>query len=1073
MQTSLEILISKIEICYENIFSLLKAFQEASETRSTANVINVPIRSTNGEIQYVAVNSFQKLFREIKKIENNFQSLTNSSNISYILNGDGSLSQYTRTTFMNAQFINTDTIQYDGTKCTVENNSAIEDLLYPLVKLPIAISDDLLGSDIYSRTFDITYGWENVLKREAEKKQSPDHGITILDMEQLFNIGKIRYNEVARVIPQEKQQVYYFGRFIIEAIQTIDTGIYKVRLSQLKYQSLNTVGMAVDLTVDDELAHPDGTSRFLITEMDTFNSTVILQKIAGDNRTPTVATELVYNQILPASSNQVSVPIKPAKKLVVFLSSINNKNISYPSNGILIDTENYQVVYKQTSYSIDEFFSKYVINFSEYLSAMLSSATIPYSLGVKVPKPKLDNNNFKVIQINKHLTDGKTRNEIDRLNKNKQSVQNDIDYKQNQIERLESDIETQKFKSTEEYEYITKRISQFRSEINVLKANLLTITRDIDSNTVKSGIKSQKPKYRVIGFWQLQEPLYSNYTQAQNIVTYEVQYRYLSKDLDTVENTSYTMYIDGKEVSVAFSGWNTAQTKTLNKIEGIDGSLQWEQISPDSIDEININQCSISINSAESVEIRIRAISEAGYPLSPVKSDWSDILRIDFPDDLRDDNLITTIDKNAIDLQNAEFDKILGDYGLLKHLNDRVKESERDFVHHASNIASGQFTPEQKNIPVSTLITTMLNRLTLLENADASKIVLSVVDFNGNSFQVTENSTIDLFGGNYTDTLNILDSTMWGTVITKKFYIKLENSSTTPVEIRSLIPGAPTPSGSISDVLTSAHTSDYWNVPVKIGNEHQGQEHGQIVYFRNNDITNTGTAMSQLVVSDASRASMAITQASSGSEVYWKNGAALATGRIDPPANSVISYMCYLKAVSDVIDPSTVLSNLNRVEFFNQTLPLEQKQNGHPANILNSKNGFGFDDIADKYLVGRDSCGAFLYPSIADAKSIKVNGTNSASSFIIPKESSALIPVVWQYRMTDALGRTYEPSTINKYDIEYTKTIGIDIQVTPTKVFKFDVRVTSRMKSKQTIKDTMSINPIMNQFTNENKEILT
>jgi hypothetical protein len=1087
MKTSLEILTQKLEIYYENIYQLLKAFQEATNNRATATTINVPIRKFgSNQIEYVQVNSFQKLQREIKKIENNFQSLTNSNNISYILNGDGTLTQFTRTTFMNAQFIDTDTISFDGNQCIVENNAIIEDLLYPIVKLPIQIADDLLGADIYVRTFDVTYGWDNIVTRDNEKKSTSDKGITILDMEQLFNVGKLRYNEVTRLIPQEKQQVYYFGRFMIEDIQVIDTGLYKVKLGSLKYHSLNTVGMAVDLTVEDELVHPDGTSRFLVIELDTFNSTVVLQKIAGDNRTPTKGIELIYNQSMPATSNQVNVPIKPAKKLVIFLSSVNNQNISFPSTGILIDTETYQVIYKQTTYTIDEFFSKYVVNFSEYLSAMLSSATIPYSLGVKIPKPKLDPINFRVIQINKHLTDGKTKNEIDRLNKNKQSVQNDIDYKQSQITKLEGDIETQKFKSTEEYEHITKRISQLRSDVNLLKANLLTITRDIDANTIKSGIKSQKPKYRVIGFWELQEPLYSNYTKAQNIITYEVQYRYLSRDLDTIENTSYTMILDGKEVSVAFSGWNTAQTKTLNKVESIDGSLQWEQISPDSIDEININQCSISINAAESIEIRVRAISEAGYPLSPVKSDWSDLLRVDFPEDLRDDNLQTTIDKNAIDLQNAEFDNIIQKYGLLKHISDAIKESERDFMHHASNIASGQFTVEQKNIPVSTVLQTLLNRVTLLENAEASKILVYVVDFNGNSFQVMENSTIDLFGGNYTDDLNILDNTIWGTIITKKFYIKLENSSGNPIELRSLIPGAPTPSGTELDVLSSSEAPEYYDTPVRIGSVHQRQEHGQIIYFRNTDISNANTELAKLVKSDTTEgAGKANITAGSGAGLkdvwYLTTGAAAQRATVLPTSYdegsggvnvNIISYLDTV-ALTAALAGEPILNHLKRVKYFNSMIYAERWQNSNPE-ILKSKYGFGYIDEIDRYLIGKYTCGAFLYPSIADERSIKVNGTNTASSFIIPKESNALIPIVWQYRMTDAIGNSYEKTQgLSKYDIEYTKTLGVDIQITNTKVFKFDIRITSRMKSKQTIKDTMNINPILQQFTNEAKEILT
>jgi hypothetical protein len=557
------------------------------------------------------------------------------------------------------------------------------------------------------------------------------------------------------------------------------------------------------------------------------------------------------------------------------------------------------------------------------------------------------------------------------------------------------------------------------------------------------------------------------------------------------------MILDGREVSVVFSAWNTAATKTLNKVEAIDGSLQWEQISADSIDEININQCSISINAAESVEIRVRAISEAGYPLSPVKSEWSEILRVDFPDDLRDDNLQTTIDKNSIDLQNAEFDNILQQYGLLKHIQDSIKEAEREFVHHANNIASGQFTPEQKNIPVSTVITTMLTRLTNLETANASSITVSVIDFTGSAFQIQENTTVELFGGNYTDNLNILDQTTWGTIITKKFYIRLRNTSSIPVDIRSIMPGQFS-----EDVKVDDGGEDYYNVPVRIGKK-QRQEKAQIVYFRNKDISGSSAQESSLVTDYRTWNNLTTpptlvdpgvwrdpkttgrylitvkTPAASGTPIVHTTYSGAISGLNDGHivqsyinANSGYEFVVYHQDVLAKLQNTTVAKELQRVAHYNECVAQERIQDGTPY-ILDNTYGFGFTDVYDRYLIGRLSCGAFLYPSLSDEMSIKVNGTTSNSSFIIPKESDVLIPIIWQYRMTDYLGQTFpQTSDIDKYDIEYSKTLGIDLLINQ-RIFKFDVRVTSRMKSKLTIKDTMNINPILTQYTNEAREILT
>ena len=64
------------------------------------------------------------------------------------------------------------------------------------------------------------------------------------------------------------------------------------------------------------------------------------------------------------------------------------------------------------------------------------------------------------------------------------------------------------------------------------------------------------------------------------------------------------------------------------------GQFSWQVENVENADTININQLDISIQQGESIEIRIKSISEAGYPSNPLESDYSDIVRVDFPQDL-------------------------------------------------------------------------------------------------------------------------------------------------------------------------------------------------------------------------------------------------------------------------------------------------------------------------------------------------------------------------------------------------------------------------------------------------------
>ena len=99
MKTELEKLVDNLTRHTINVYNLMKAFQDAST--SNYQTVKATITNEDGTTEEVVVNSFQSLQSEISRIANNFSSLTNTNNISYIFNADGTLSQYSKTTFMN------------------------------------------------------------------------------------------------------------------------------------------------------------------------------------------------------------------------------------------------------------------------------------------------------------------------------------------------------------------------------------------------------------------------------------------------------------------------------------------------------------------------------------------------------------------------------------------------------------------------------------------------------------------------------------------------------------------------------------------------------------------------------------------------------------------------------------------------------------------------------------------------------------------------------------------------------------------------------------------------------------
>jgi hypothetical protein len=112
----------------------------------------------------------------------------------------------------------------------------------------------------------------------------------------------------------------------------------------------------------------------------------------------------------------------------------------------------------------------------------------------------------------------------------------------------------------------------------------------------------------------------------------------------------------------------------------------------------------------------------------------------------------------------------------------------------------------------------------------------------------------------------------------------------------------------------------------------------------------------------------------------------------------------------------------------------------------------------DQYLIGSNSCGAYLFLSPTNnTGAINVDGSNQLSIKTLPfgSENSINIPIVFQYRMTDffgegtdGLGSIGGDFTNQTSQLEYTKRLGIDIYSNQTERFSFDVEITARYRSK-------------------------
>lgn len=232
--------------------------------------------------------------------------------------------------------------------------------------------------------------------------------------------------------------------------------------------------------------------------------------------------------------------------------------------------------------------------------------------------------------------------------------------------------------------------------MNNLQTTYSTLVSSFQTIVRENSAVTTPPKYHIRGFFPVPEYKYrdENETIPEEIIGFDIAYRYIKEDSTATQlNTFSYVANDGSEHTGTFTDWVVEQGPMKTKVlDSTDGKFVWKSENIADGTETNINQIDIAISKGEKVEIKVRSISECGYPYNPLRSDWSESVIIDFPPTLATGNqiadLIEEINSDALTLtvQNN-----LDSIGVTEHLKDSVanKNSVNGlyFKHLAENIA--------------------------------------------------------------------------------------------------------------------------------------------------------------------------------------------------------------------------------------------------------------------------------------------------------------------------------------------------------------------------------------------------
>lgn len=1042
----LSVQLANINIDQRNITNIFEAIQNAIIGENTYASAEVTL--SDGTKTTISIPGSSFIFREIQRVSKNMETLLGlEGGGTTIIDSEGNARNIKLSTLLRCMPGDLEKISKNQ-YASIDITSAIFDLMYPMPKIDFTLPKEFQCSNVLVK---------KVRFVDLNSINLFNEGIEYQELVGKLKTENIEYTETEDNYNITIQSDLYYGSFNILLVERNANGSINITLDKLTYSDVRSIQDGIELVIGDLLSDKYGNGVYRIDSIDRIQQKVTVNLIAGFDKLEAGIKTLWY-QYNKENVRTVAVPIAGNERSFVFLSPINpeTQTASGISKGFVIDTSKLYIVNSgTTSIDFDSWFNNSVINIGNYLKSIAEDTSIPLSLGIKPNTPILDSSSFQVVQINKHITDTSDVERIKALANEKEQTFSKINTLTKRISAVNKRINIGRYRSVSDKNNDLDLLTKLNNEKEQLTSAYESLVQDIDSKTkALTNTESYSPKYRIRGFWQIQEPIKCSSTRDQQIIHYEVEYRYLNSR-ENVSNASSIKFKDSEQYRTGvISSWNRLQTSILKRVI-VDGKHQWETNKPEDSDSISINQCDIPISLNESVEIRVKACSEAGYPQTMLESDWSDILRIDFPAELtREASLQQTIEDNKEDQKKVQVEQLLREKGLLEHTSTSYTEQERYFAHTSQSIASGFYTNEQKTIPLFDKLNEMSKQLEQVYNKIFSKtpeVTVDIVDENGVSYPIIKNSTISLFAGYYQDTVDMTNAANYGTIVQKKFYIRLQNLTSDVIQIFSKFPGK------LSEKITEENVKggeEYTGIPLKIGAYTIGETQylSQFLYLKNHDIFGESLYTKQSKTTTKPDGNL-VTQ---GVEVNDREIAFL-----DSTDKNVL-YGKFLADDTDVnygkiIGIHHSYPDFNREDEIKRILKRIQYTDKNAitdyvlplmTTNLETPNCMSYQSV-DKYIVGTYSCGARLYLNPPTRNFIQVNGVNeNAYTELQTGDSNAiLIPVIFEYRMSDRIGNPgIETSENFANNFIYRKKISLELYLN-RKPLVFDLEIYSQYKN--------------------------
>ena len=790
----------------KNIVDILTKINNLATTTDPS--INVQIYDETGVLRSFSLPTINTLKSEIDRLNNNINSL-------YSIDTTGSLIQTSATTFK--RVITVDLNREPNpignlgaiNSFVATNNWFFDSMLNPMLSVEIDLTGQiednvrkvLVRRYIVNFEKDTTGNFTNLGQSALNSFNTLFRGNSNINIADFDNWHKTTPGVSDPTNPKIDEQVFdldpnellYDGQFSVLRVQEdrLNRKLWYV-LDTLDYLNISTNKIEQMKIGSEVIVNREKTStKYKIIEISTAESNprIRVEKVEGMEAIPVgIGTLKIYSSIIYAKSVKVSIGYN--ERNILFAKPINTDNhllsrnwslgTGYWSNDLRLSSTS-----TDNGTTMDQFYTDFVYDYGTVLQDMVSKK-IPNKLGGTPAAPALNADNFKVVQINKHLTDTPDSNLIKQKHNYQQTLKSEIQQIQQAIFDKNKKAKVDKFKSESQKKQNLLEIDELVKKKDSKSKLLSSVTQEI-LDISKSPLSKVDPKFKVRGFWTIPDAVVTKGTKPQEIVQFRVQYRYISKD--GKESPIETYKVDNTQTTAAFSNWNEFKSEAKQRI--FDPATQqytWEAQDITNAEVPNINQLDLSIQANEKIEFRIKSISEVGWPESPVESDWSDILSVDFPDDLNnvlnENNYIMT-EANKEDLKNSLQGELTAK-GLDEHLSDTIVLNNKSFHHESNKILSGFKDENGVALDLYEYLKKLEDRIKgLEEKIKRAKGELEIAIFKNNQEFLVSNGSETVFNIECEDYLTPYKATgiETGRVYTnqiyviKDFFIRIRNKS--------------------------------------------------------------------------------------------------------------------------------------------------------------------------------------------------------------------------------------------------------------------------------------------------------